>query len=548
MRQALENPFYYLDNFRQVLAWVGERHGDLLDDAERSFIDRFQQTPQTSQALLVRMVMRKGTLFRASKLRYAEIGCPLQAAAALVEQGWIEPDPALDLIQLFGLLKKDELLRVFGAALGGQRKSDLLQALLAEHAQPKRFASWCEALGDTAFALTINDLCDRLRLMFFGNIHQDWSEFVLADLGIFRYEQVTFSLESRAFHLRAEVDAYLHLHRCRERFEAGESVEDVLAEVPTTPYANDWLENRRGKLLLGVARQCERVGDLSLALRLHAANHYPGARERAIRVLERCEQPEAALQLAQIAEAAPESEHEAQQLQRILPRLRRTLGGPASRRASIAQPHRMDLVLPRPAAMSVEHAVREHLTSCAASVYYVENALINSLLGLLCWDAIFAPLPGAFFHPFHAAPADLARPDFYARRAGLFDACVSKLGTDEYRDCIRRVFREKAGLQSQFVSWGLLDETLLGLALDCIPAEHLKAFFTRILQDVTNHRSGLPDLIQFWPDEQRYQLIEVKGPGDRLQDNQKRWIAFAQNHQMPIAVCYVQWAESSRDL
>jgi hypothetical protein len=545
MRQALENPFYYLENFRQVLTWVSERHGDLLDDDERSFIDRFQLIPQASQALLVRMVMRKGALFRASKLRYAEIGCPLQASASLVEQGWIETDPALDLIQLFGLLKKEELARVFGTAVSNQRKSDLLQALLPEHAQPKPFANWCEALGDTAFALTINDLCDRLRLMFFGNIHQDWSEFVLADLGIFRYEQVAFSPESRAFNRRAEVDAYLHLHRCRERFDAGESVEQVLADVPMAPYANDWLENRRGKLLLGLARQCERIGDLSLALRLHAANGYPGARERAIRVLERCEHPEAALQLALVAEAAPESEHEAQQLQRILPRLRRALGEPASRRASIDQPQRIDLILPRPEAMSVEHAVREHLTSSAAPVYYVENALINSMLGMLCWDAIFAPLPGAFFHPFHAAPADLARPDFHARRAGLFDECLNKLGTDEYRDCIRRVFREKFGLQSQFVSWGLLDETLLELALECIPAEHLKAFFQRILLDVPNHRSGLPDLIQFWPGERRYQLIEVKGPGDRLQDNQKRWIDFAQRHQVPIAVCYVQWTEAT---
>ncbi|WP_375151253.1 hypothetical protein, partial [Pantoea sp. ANP04] len=34
MRQALENPFYYLDNFQQVLAWVDQHHGDLLDDAE----------------------------------------------------------------------------------------------------------------------------------------------------------------------------------------------------------------------------------------------------------------------------------------------------------------------------------------------------------------------------------------------------------------------------------------------------------------------------------------------------------------------------------
>lgn len=545
MRQALENPFYYLDNFCQVLAWVGERHGDLLDDDERAFLDRFPQVPQTSQALLVRMVMRKGTLFRASKLRYDEIGCPMQASAVLIEHGWIEANPGLDLVQLFGLLKKDELLRVFGGSFKG-RKSDLLQALLSEQGQARPFANWCEILGDAAFGLTISDLCDRLRLMFFGNIHQDWSEFVLADLGIFRYEQVAFSPASRAFHARAEVDAYLHLHRCRERFEAGEAIETVLLDIPATPYANDWLENRRGKLLLSLARQCERNGDLSLALQLHAANRYPGARERTIRVLERCDQPQAALQLALAAQIAPESEHEAQQLQRILPRLRRALGEPAARSASIAQPERIDLILPRPEGLSVEHAVREHLLCSEAPVYYVENALINSLLGLLCWEAIFAPLPGAFFHPFHAGPADLARPDFHARRAELFSECLSKLGTDEYRDCIRRMYQQKFGLQSQFVSWGLFDDALLDVALDCIPAEHLRAFFQRILQDVPNHRSGLPDLVQFWPGERRYRLIEVKGPGDRLQDNQKRWIDFALRHAVPIAVCYVQWAGDAR--
>lgn len=86
MRQALENPFYYLDNFQQVLAWVGRHHGDLLDETERVFIERFAVLPQPSQALLVRMVMRKGALFRASKLRYGEIGCPRQAAAPLIDR------------------------------------------------------------------------------------------------------------------------------------------------------------------------------------------------------------------------------------------------------------------------------------------------------------------------------------------------------------------------------------------------------------------------------------------------------------------------------
>lgn len=87
MRQALENPFYYLENFRQVLAWVSRHHRDLLDETELAFIERFALLPQPSQALLVRMVMRKGMLFRASKLRYPEIGCSRRAVEPLIDQG-----------------------------------------------------------------------------------------------------------------------------------------------------------------------------------------------------------------------------------------------------------------------------------------------------------------------------------------------------------------------------------------------------------------------------------------------------------------------------
>ena len=54
--------------------------------------------------------------------------------------------------------------------------------------------------------------------------------------------------------------------------------------------------------------------------------------------------------------------------------------------------------------------------------------------------------------------------------------------------------------------------------------------------------AGMPDLIQFYPAERGYRMIEVKGPGDRLQDNQKRWLAFCAEHGMPVEVCYVTWA------
>ncbi|HBB22957.1 MAG TPA: nuclease, partial [Pseudomonas sp.] len=253
MRQALENPFYYLDNFQQVLAWVDQHHGDLLDDAERAFIGRFALLPQASQALLVRMVMRKGALFRASKLHYGEIGCPRRAAAPLIEQGWIDAERELTLEQLFGLLTKGELLQLFGVTnSAGLRKAELFERLRADHDLAKPFGQWWAGSEDAVYSLCIDELCERLRLLFFGNIHQDWSEFVLADLGVYRYEQVSFSPASRAFSSRAELDAYLHLHRCRERFDAGEPLAEILAAVPAAPFGNAWLESRRGKLLLRI--------------------------------------------------------------------------------------------------------------------------------------------------------------------------------------------------------------------------------------------------------------------------------------------------------
>ncbi len=175
-------------------------------------------------------------------------------------------------------------------------------------------------------------------------------------------------------------------------------------------------------------------------------------------------------------------------------------------------------------ASSVEFATRDFLTQPEAPVHYVENALINSLFGLLCWEVIFLPLPGAFFHEFHAAPADIYSPDFFRRREREFAARFAQLHTGEYRDTIFDTFARKAGIQSAFVSWGWITEELLTAAVDCLPPEHLEHCFRRIVRDVKTNRAGFPDLIQFWPRERRYRMIEVKGPGDRLQDNQIRWL------------------------
>ena len=200
-------------------------------------------------------------------------------------------------------------------------------------------------------------------------------------------------------------------------------------------------------------------------------------------------------------------------------------------------------MLPRPAdGLPVELAVRDHWHRDEAPAHYVENTLFNALFGLLCWPAVFAPVPGAFFHPFQRGPADLgARFSGAPRRAvpGLPRA-AGHAGVSR-RD--RAPLPRQAGPAVSFVSWDALSEPLLALALDCVPAAHLKRVFERLLSDVKTNRSGLPDLIRFWPAEKRYELVEVKGPGDKLQDNQIRWLDYCLSHGMPVSVCHVRWQD-----
>ena len=64
------------------------------------------------------------------------------------------------------------------------------------------------------------------------------------------------------------------------------------------------------------------------------------------------------------------------------------------------------------------------------------------------------------------------------------------------------------------------------------------------LFDPAANRSGLPDLVVLDPDARRYQLIEVKGPGDQLQLNQKRWLRYFGEQDIPYSVAWVDWRDA----
>jgi len=539
----LEDPFYYLKNFQHVLDWVAARYEDVLSPEEQQFIVGFSQLPAASQALWVRMVMRKGAHFRASKLNYAEIVDTRSAALPLIAGGWVNDQAPLALVEVFDVLTKPEILSRFSAHISQPKgkKTEWLDQLVADFAQQQSLNQWLPELDEHLYTLNHRSLCDCLRLMFFGNLSQSWSDLVLADLGLFTYEKVAFSPESRALFSRLDIDGYLHLHACREAFEAGADAQEIQSRVLSYHTDNRWLQRRRARLLFQIGQFYERAGEWPQALEVYRLSLHPEARLRMIRVLELLGEYGQAMALAEPVDEAPFTDSEQQQLLRMLPRLRRKLGLAALAKPKALPIKRLDLSLGRDEALSVEFKVLSYLQTPEAPVYYVENTLINGLFGLLCWPAIFAPLPGAFFHPYQSGPADLLEQDFYSRRVDLFDACLAQLDSADYRDTLRATYAAKFGVQSPFVAWSYLSESLLEDALQCLPPEHLKVWFKRLLQDIKTNRAGMPDLIQFWPEQKTYRMIEVKGPGDRLQDNQLRWLALCEQHHMPVTVCYVQW-------
>src|SRR3989344_6924615 len=303
MPETLENPLYYLHNFRQVLDWLAQRYADLLDAEEAHFIQQFDRLPQASQALLVRLVMRKGVHFRAGKLNYPEIGCAHAAVRPLKALGWVDDQCLLSFDELFGLLQKGALRGVCQPWIEQPKgkKADWLEQLAPQFDERRCFAHWCPELDDVLYSVTVMDLCDRLRLMFFGNLHQDWSEFVLADLGIYTYEKVEFCAQSRGLRSRDDVLGFLFLHQCQQAFESAQALDSVLAQIATLQTDNPWLEKRRAKLLFQVGQSCERSAEMALAEQIYRACAYPGARARLIRVLERQEDYAQAMALASAA-------------------------------------------------------------------------------------------------------------------------------------------------------------------------------------------------------------------------------------------------------
>ncbi|MGX5201149.1 VRR-NUC domain-containing protein [Aliikangiella sp. IMCC44632] len=540
---------YYLDNFFEIIEHVYKHYSDLLNEQEQTFYHQFKSLPLSAQYLYVRMLTRKGEYFRADKLSYDEVTCAQAALASLKELNFIQKPQPTDFANLVALFTKQEWLNFLSnlpdfadklAALRALKRAEL-DSFLVNLEKPQRIFSH---ILKPVIKLRHQDVFSTYKLLFFGNLHQDLTDFVLRDLALNCYENYSIDKQTRLFESREKIDSYLAYYQTLDLLndKVLQSVPlllDIYKLLPKNTHQDDTLKRRLERAYIKIARQLERLEALDQALLIYQECALEPATERTIRILAKQNKIKQALSYCQktIAESMHESERDFAQ-------------GFAYR---LARKHHIDWKKPKPyqpkvqviqlspSGMGVEIDTANYFNNQGGQCFYCENSLFPGLFTLCYWQVIYAPIKGAFTHPFQSRPHDFYDDNFFDKRSD-FHGAVNTMMVDlkKYRRQLFNLLAQKQAIISPLFNPKLLAPELLDLALKIIPNQDWQLIFNRLKQDLKANRSGFPDLINFTPNG-GYQLIEVKGPGDKLQKNQIRWMSYFKQHNIPHQVVNVEW-------
>lgn len=529
---------YYLDNFNTLIDFVARHYQTLLSDRERHFYQRYQSLDTAAQQLYIRLLSRSKSLFRRSRLQYDEIDDIDQAIAALEKKQLAFLDPQLSIDTMLQLFTRTELAAALGHKGQSARRAKLQQAVSQ---QPQALALLRR--HEHIVAVMDEQIFVVFRLLFFGNLHQDLTAFVLRDLGLQRYEPYQIDTGTLPFRNREQIERHLHYYQCREAYDvaSAKGPDALLALHHQLPGADDSdpvLKRRTDKLAIAIARQLEREQANAEAMAIYSTIERPPSRERLTRLIAKGGDNATALDRCQNIIDNPGNTEELQFATQFGRRLAKKSGRSWPAAAPSAEPRTTTITLAQ-TGQSVEICAAEHFRQWG-QCYYVENALITGVLGLCIWDIIFAPLQGAFYHPFQHAPADFQEPEFRIRREAALQDRFRELQNGAMAQLVRDNWQSKFGIGNPLVSWRYLSAEIIDIALERIPYPDWHRLFKYLLKDLRNHRTGLPDLA-FFPAAGGYQFIEVKGPGDKLQNNQRRWMAYFRECAIEHSVLNVTW-------
>uniref|UniRef100_A0A8D2M1M2 Fanconi-associated nuclease n=1 Tax=Zonotrichia albicollis TaxID=44394 RepID=A0A8D2M1M2_ZONAL len=174
-----------------------------------------------------------------------------------------------------------------------------------------------------------------------------------------------------------------------------------------------------------------------------------------------------------------------------------------------------------------------------------EGSTFITLYGILMWDIIFMDdIPDVFRNSYQTSPLDLYTDSFYENRRAVIEARLQQLHTassETLAELVADVWSTQEGKAAALVNWGRFTSLQQVQSLvSCLGGRFLSGVFQRLSRDLRHCRGGLPDLLVWRSHSQRFKLVEVKGPNDRLSPKQVLWLSELHKLGAAVEVCHVQ--------
>lgn len=555
-------------------------HRHLLSAGERALLDRLRALPAPALALVARLLGRQERLLPLEKLRYAELPDVGAAAQALVEAELVwraeGAVPLRWLMELHDLPALKAALRALGAPTAGRRAA--LEARLAEAGEAAR-----PLLVRPAIRLRSRATLRRWCAAYLLDHEGDLSRLVVERLGITRAPAYTptggpslHPCRRAALEAEAARDEHLALIIALGDLGPVEAPPEAAAlsawaaraaarlspPWALRPSQRRWSAARWARRsLLRLAAELEKRGDPTAALALYERllldGPAPALSLRAALCLERLGRgAEGAARCAAARAQAPLAE--ALALERTGARLAKAarrgwapmppLPSPVERRlklplepvgASGGRPlYRLPPAAPGapPRTGVVEGVVAAALEGLGRRVLFAENTPWTSIFALIFREELFMPVWGALPGPLLAAPLDLGGADFFAARAPALEARLAQVEAGHGPQLLLENGVQYAGEQIRGLSWSAWPLPELAKLCAALGGPALATILRVFALDHRAAGRGLPDLIALPGDGGRLPglfpgvlpagllLIEVKGPGDSLRDEQRAWL------------------------
>ncbi|KAK9068699.1 hypothetical protein SSX86_012814 [Deinandra increscens subsp. villosa] len=591
----------YQQNFCLLLQEVLRTTPHVFTHDEKNFLEKFLLLSNDSQRLFIRLYTRKGPWFRMSNISYAEILDNQIAVKELSETGYVcstETTSELhkdDLEGILNIVSVGELREILSATnkkcSHGSRKQEVISSLLSAYRDESSSLIYKMAVEKTGPCIRISSAVDslmwRVERLFFCNGEQDLSAFLLVDLGIVKYPTYNCVVTDQIFSSRNDLLSY------EEALEVAQIMDESLDEddsstvlrciatsisrissyaaqtIKYSCFSASWVYSK--VVLLGVSfLESERRYTDAIDLLKHLLLNFAKDRRRGywtLRLSIDLEHLGRVNESLSVAESGLDDPWVRAGSRISLQRRVLRLGRPPRRWKVPSYSESVKRKIPevhvqgRPLNCKTGAKSRfygEDGEQCGveqlALQYYAgedgggwqgvhsESGIWLTVFGLLMWDVIFSDVPNVFLTRFQTSPLDLDTDYFYEARKAIIEPLLLKIQEGMAEEILITSWESHFGTSCRGVNWNRHSLTELRAVVTCIGSRCMAIICRHLAQDYRSWSSGMPDLL-LWRFHSDYsgeaKLVEVKGPRDRLSEQQRAWLLFFMDSGFNAEVCRV---------